>query len=478
MKRRSSNSSVLAKKYASSIGIDALSQIVASANDLAIVIDGDGVVCDVAADADFDILDFAQQWIGNSWIDTVTIESRPKIDSILRDTGKKQPSRWRQVNHPSPSNDADIPIMYRAFGIDDPKLKLVMGRDLRPLSALQQQLVDVQQSIERDYSRLYHAETRYRMLFQMAAESILIADTGTGTVVEANPAAARLLSKPVNKIIGQPLTGLFAKEDADTISSLQARLRAAGKSEDLSGTTRGGVPVNMSATFLRREDASLCLLRLYNAGASQTFEKVENGQSAVLDVIERSPDSFVVTDMNGRILAVNEAFIELCQVASEIQMINQPLDQWLGRPGVEVDVLRKNLRQRGEIRHFATRVNPEFGVPADVELSAVAVNHGDLPCLGFVIRHVLHRNHSSSKYVSQPLGRSLEQMTELVGQVPMKELVRETTDMIERMCIEAALKLTTNNRASAADMLGLSRQSLYVKLNRYGIGEPDSGDSD
>jgi DNA-binding NtrC family response regulator len=37
------------------------------------------------------------------------------------------------------------------------------------------------------------------------------------------------------------------------------------------------------------------------------------------------------------------------------------------------------------------------------------------------------------------------------------------------MCIESALELTHNNRASAAEMLGLSRQSLYVKLRRFGM---------
>jgi DNA-binding NtrC family response regulator len=52
----------------------------------------------------------------------------------------------------------------------------------------------------------------------------------------------------------------------------------------------------------------------------------------------------------------------------------------------------------------------------------------------------------------------------------MKEIVRESTDLIERLCIEAALTLTSNNRASAADLLGLSRQSLYSKLHRYGLG--------
>ncbi len=76
------------------------------------------------------------------------------------------------------------------------------------------------------------------------------------------------------------------------------------------------------------------------------------------------------------------------------------------------------------------------------------------------------------------LPRSVEQMTELVGRVPLKDLVRETTDVIERLCIEAALELTGDNRASAAEILGLSRQSLYVKLRRYGLGDLGSGDDD
>jgi DNA-binding NtrC family response regulator len=62
------------------------------------------------------------------------------------------------------------------------------------------------------------------------------------------------------------------------------------------------------------------------------------------------------------------------------------------------------------------------------------------------------------------------QFTDRVGSAPLKDLVRESTDLIERLCIEAALKLTNGNRASAAELLGLSRQSLYVKLARYGIG--------
>ena len=53
--------------------------------------------------------------------------------------------------------------------------------------------------------------------------------------------------------------------------------------------------------------------------------------------------------------------------------------------------------------------------------------------------------------------------------------MRETADVIERLCIEAALKMTGDNRASASEMLGLSRQSLYVKLRRFGLADSPAG---
>jgi DNA-binding NtrC family response regulator len=57
----------------------------------------------------------------------------------------------------------------------------------------------------------------------------------------------------------------------------------------------------------------------------------------------------------------------------------------------------------------------------------------------------------------------------LVGYSTLKEIVDETTEIIEKMCIEAALEMSGNNRAAAAELLSLSRQSLYVKLRKFGI---------
>ena len=69
------------------------------------------------------------------------------------------------------------------------------------------------------------------------------------------------------------------------------------------------------------------------------------------------------------------------------------------------------------------------------------------------------------------LVRTAENLVGMIGRVPMKDMVRDTTDVIERMCIEAALKLSLNNRALTARVLGLSRQALYLKMRRFGIDD-------
>lgn len=67
----------------------------------------------------------------------------------------------------------------------------------------------------------------------------------------------------------------------------------------------------------------------------------------------------------------------------------------------------------------------------------------------------------------------LQALTQRLGRAPLKTLVSETVGLIERHYIEAALESTSGNRSAAAKMLGLSRQSLYMKLARYGIGTED-----
>lgn len=453
-------------RYMQSLDTNTAAALLVETNDLCLIIDREGVVRDVAIGNEEPALKVCLDWVGMPWEDTVTIESKNKIKLLREDAKKPDESRWRQVNHPL-DGEADLPILYKTLAYNDSNHIVAVGRDLRPMAQLQQRLLDVQHSLERDYTRLHQAETRYRMLFSLANEAILVVDAESRRIVEANPAAGKLLDKPPNKLVNRTFPRGFSDNSIDAISELMLRVRAAGRAESIIVRSANDQRTfQLTATLIRREDGPYFLIRIQGTGQG-------NGDSRslkVLDVVDRSPDAFVVSDPEGRVLAANRAFLDLAQVAAEPQVLNQSLDQWLGRPGVDLNLLLRNLRERLEVRQFATTLRPEYGEPIDVELSAVSALDSDEPCLGFVIRRQ-YRPTVQDTPGTNALPRTIEEMTELVGQVPLKDLVRETTDIIERMCIEAALKMTDDSRASAAEVLGLSRQSLYVKLRRYGLGD-------
>jgi len=323
--------------------------------------------------------------------------------------------------------------------------------------------------MERDYWRLRHVETRYRLLFQSSLEAVLIVDAVNLKVVEANPAAGSLLGEVSRKVVGRSFPEGFDADSTQAIGVLLARARAVGRGEDTRvRLTTDAREFLIAASLFSQENGSFFLVRLSPVrgdGAESTVPR------SIVKVMESVPDGFVVTDLEGQVLTANRAFVDLVQAASEGQLRGESLERWLGRSGVDFSVLVGSLRQHGSVRLFSTVLRGEHGSMADVEVSGVAVPQGEPPCFGFTIRDVGRRVTTVSARVAQELPRSANQLTELVGRVSLKELVRESTDLIEKLCIEAALELTRDNRASAAEMLGLSRQSLYVKLRRYGLGD-------
>lgn len=451
--------------------------LLSAAADIAFAVQPDGVIAGrvMVTGPDLGPDSFAA-WPGKPWSDVSTIESRPKIEQMLQEAALGLPPRWRQINHPLPGAP-DIPVRYCVLKAGTKGHFVAVGRELRNLAAMQQKLLAAEQSIELEYARLRHAETRYRLLMQVATEAILVVDQRTGRVTEANAAAATLMGKAAKRLAGAQFAGLFDGGDAERVDQLLMALKATGRADDVALTLEGGQrQAVLSATIFRQESATLYLMRLLPMAAGASGIVMSRGQAAVVNAVRDLPEAFVITDLERRIVSANPAFLDSAQLGSEEQARGEPLERWLGRVGVDVPVLFNSLAEKGAVRQFQTVLRGQFGAVEDVEISGAASPPGEPSCYGFSIRRT-SRRASEPGDGNRSLLRSVDEMTKLVGKVPLKDLVREATDIIERLCIEAALQLNDNNRASTADMLGLSRQSLYVKLNRYGIEErPDGAD--
>jgi transcriptional regulator PpsR len=466
-----------AQRFFDRLDADTVSRLVTAAADVVLVIDAQGVIQDAAFGNEELLSHGYAHWMGQTWSQTVTEESKPKVASMLRDLGSGKGPKWRHLNQRA-SDGTELPLSYSVVQVPaasggNPAHAIAFGRDLRPQAALQQKLVTAQRSMERDYWHLKHVETRYRLLFQVSSEALLILDANTEKLEESNPAAQALFGETLAKS-GWSLAHSLDKRSNTALSEVFSGLRSSGLSSPVEvRLVPSNTEVSVSVSLFRQEQSSHFLLRLAPKNQLADTSGMAATKQVLTDVMESAPDAFVVTDLSGNVLTANRAFLQLAQVSNEALVRGESLERWLGRAGVDLSVLISNLRQRDVVRLFATRMRGDYGSTTDVEISAVAVTTGEQRCLGFTIRDVGLRLNSETK-PSRELPRSTGQMTELVGRVPLKDIVRETTDLIEQLCIEAALELTGDNRASAAEMLGLSRQSLYVKLRRFGMGDAGS----
>ena len=451
--------------------VDSTARILAGANDVTIVIDREGVIRDIAVgSAELGEDPFAG-WIDRPFIETVSTESRAKVQEMLQDVASRGSPRWRQVNHPAPKGQ--VPVRYLALEAGEDGRVIAVGREMRSALQVQQRLIQLQQSMERDYVRLRETEQRYRLMFDQSSEAVLIVDGQTRRILEANPAAHALLASTLGSgsgPVGQPVSSIVASEDRDGLLQHMGAVLSGANPGQLRGLRlAGGDTVLLAATLFRQQRSSLLLMRLQPAAAGNDAQPGMPLEA----VLERIPDAFALVDQGGTIRAVNTAFLDLSGLPRAEQAVGEAFGRFLARPEIDFDLIMGQLRTDGVLRNFETRMRTRHGELEDVELSAVSVEQGADHHHGFAIRSIARRlGRPDEDTAAMP--RSVEQLTELVGRIALKDIVRESTDLIERLCIEAALRYTSNNRASAAEILGLSRQSLYSKLHRHGLASPGS----
>ncbi len=429
--------------------------------DYIVAIDADNIVRDVSINAAD--RELGQQWIGQKWVDTVTSECRNKIDQLL-DNEEDSQGRWRQVNHIY--DGADIPVTYKVIRPKQSAYFCAIGRDMRAVSDLQQRLLKTQQSMERDYLTLRQTETRYRLLFDNIAYPVLIARSRDYKIEQANNACDKLLKMPAQSLENKSFLELLDAESRAAFIAYSGAVTVNGDTDAVELKLRNSEKkVRLSASIFRQYGEQYWLIDIDDV---QQEGMRKRSDDYVLDVVEKMPDAFVLADQDQNIMVANHAFAELVQAGSAEQLIGQPLNQFLGRPNVDLGLLRKQLKDYNHVRNFGSVINDLNGGEEPVELSAIMVER-DKPLYGYSVRIIGRRERDLPKSGNE-LPRSVDQLTKLVGRKSLREIVRESTDLIERMCIEAALVHTADNRASAAEILGLSRQSLYSKLHRHGLG--------
>ncbi|MEO7335682.1 MAG: transcriptional regulator PpsR, partial [Caldimonas sp.] len=410
---------------------------VSLASDIALVIDGGGVIRNVEQGPLEPIAPAAHEWIGRPWIDTVSGDTRSKVENLLRDVAHNGIARRREVNHPLKPG-VNLPVAYTAIrlGVDGPVL--AVGRDLRAVAAIQQRFLESQQNMERDYWKARQQESRYQLLFQVATDAVLVVDAETLAIVEANQAAAQMLGSGAETLAGRHATVGFEHRSRSAVNGLLVAARESGEGGEIRARLLGRTDgASVSATPFRADDGMRLLVRVRAAEAVPSSDM----QDTLARLVDDTEDGVVVTDSSGRILLANRAFLALVGVGSEADAKGRMLTDWVGLPEQPIGRLIAQARRAGILRRVMSSVRPNGAAPAPIEFSAALLTEGEQECIGFTIRRTGPAEAPASGGAAAELGSGIERLAARIGSESLPSLLDEAHALVERYFAERSARL-------------------------------------
>jgi len=425
--------------------------------DVKLLLDGHGVIRDVTLASSFSREDVSA-WVGQPWAETVDPSGAERLQQLIAEARAIGTAGFGQFIQRFPDGAA-VAMEYTAVRLGKRAGLLAIGRSLQAVAEVQSRVLAAQKAMTQDYWQLRDIESRYRALFDVADEAVVILNAEDLRLIEANPTAQRAFALSP----GQAFTSIITTADRQTFRATLARV---GKELRMPGFIvhigPHQVPWVVRATLAPAKTIPALVLQLVEISGTRPAPRQET-KLPIDALIERLPDGFAVIDRAGTVRAANHAFFDFIQAGTKEQVIGAPLRRWLSQPGADAAMVLATLARQPALRLMPTTLHGEFGRDLPVEISAAGTQERDPDYIAVLIRDVRRRlaqddTLSPATMVAvPPQGGSL------------RKLVGETVARVERQQIMKALARAGGNRSAAAAALKLSRQSLYTKLERYHI---------
>lgn len=436
-----------------------------NASDIVITLDPTNLVESVSLNVASQSLGPLDHWQGQQIDDLLTEESRPKLANRLKSLrdGKETVFNNIELNHLD-GQDWEFPIRYTIQLLCGAGKSILVGQDLRSTAEVQQQLVRAQLALEKEYEKHRDFETRYRVLRDNLSSAVVFVEASTGSVLDMNALGATMIGGKLDALIGLSINSLLGDpHDRSTLDQL-LKVAANNDPEPVHVTARkSGESLRIRPTMFRSAGDMVILCRLESD--KQEAPAADDLVCSLNTLYQVGTDAIVFTDSLGSIRHANEGFLALCDVVQVADLAGKQIGDFLLRGSIDQKVLLESTAHTGRLKTFTTKLKSAHGSEIEVEIAATHLNDRPDPYFGFVLRNPARVDSAPDA----DRGESMQTAKHLVGTAPLKELVAATADVVEKMCIETAIELTNNNRVAAAELLGLSRQSFYVRLRKYGL---------
>lgn len=235
---------------------------------------------------------------------------------------------------------------------------------------------------------LVTSESKYRKLLAASSDAIFLADAEDGIILEANPAAERMLRRPLRDIIGRPITDAHPPEDVHKYREIfEAHVRSGGTAApaemELMDRKGNRIPVLVSSSVVDLKDKRYILGIFHNI---QDLKRVE-------DSLEEK--NLALRELVAQIEVEKRAIQEkiLANVDSLLMPILKRLQRGSGKKQDRyLELLEENLKQLTS--SFGSHMDRRFShlTPKELEICNMIRN-------GMSVKDIARGMHASPRTI-------------------------------------------------------------------------------
>jgi diguanylate cyclase (GGDEF)-like protein/PAS domain S-box-containing protein len=302
------------------------------------------------------------------------------------------------------------------------------------------------------FSDVSREKSWYRNLFESARDAILVADTKSMTIMDANERACKMLGYTYGELIGRAAFDIHPSEMREEVLAVASTTANQEKPVESVVLHKDGtrIPVEVTTSSAYTIGGRQVVTGIFRdvTERKQAENALKQREDYLRAILQTTADGFWVVDFsNGRIVEANDAYC---------RMSGYSRDEMLGLTVSDIDAVETPSETQAHIEKvlergfdiFETRHRRKDGSVFDVEMSVSHIGH-ELVCFG--------RDITSRKRAEEELRKSEEKYRLLV------------TGMLEGLAVHEVI---TDDNGKPVDYRFLDANEAYeglTGLNRQDI---------
>jgi PAS domain S-box-containing protein len=362
---RQANAEPVATDGAAPAGALVADIIIANAPDPVFVSDLEGKILQ-ANEAVSELLGFRQdEVVEQSLSRFISEEETREFTAALREVVEHGVTRNAVLNPRSATGEV-IPTSLNASALRDPSGKVI--------GAI---------GILRDMRELDKARAYAQRLIEDAPDPVFVSDL-EGKILQVNEAVSQLLGFRQDEVVEQSLSRFISEEETREFTAALREVVERGVTRNAVLNPRSAtgevIPTSLNASALRDADGKV----IGAIGVLRDMRELDKARAYAQSLIENAPDPVFVSDLEGKILQVNEAVSQLLGFRQD-EVVEQSLSRFISEEETrEFTAALREVVERGVTRN--ARLNPRSatGEVIPTSLNASALRDADGKVIGAI----------------------------------------------------------------------------------------------